>query len=79
MELVYERGGHLMSLKPEIEHLLLSTAVKMALNPNREEACLGEIASRLMVLGEWKLAKDLTEHIGRLHEGLLMKNRENIT
>ena len=60
------------SLRPVTVDFLLTTAVRMALQPKREEASLQEIARKLGELGELKLMTDMWVHVERLETCLRM-------
>src|SRR3990167_2121074 len=60
------------TLQPATVDFLLTTAVRMALQPKREEASLQEIARKLGELGELKLMTDLWAHVERLETCLRM-------
>ena len=53
-------------LRPEVMEFCLSTAVRMALQPGREETDLTGIARKLGELGEVRLMTDLYAHVERL-------------
>ena len=60
------------TLRPATVDFLLTTAVRMALHPEREEASLQEIARKLGELGEVRLMADLHGHMERLETCLRM-------
>ena len=60
------------TLKPEVVDMMLTTAVRLALHPEREEASLQEIARKLGELGELKLMTDMWAHVERLETCLRM-------